>query len=223
MFNMKLKSKLLCCVLLFAVCCMISSCSRESVKQFNANRDDYKAVISVSFEDEDDVERFEKRLEAMNVEILSYDSKDDAIEYHLLSHYDFSTGEWEMLGEKFEASILDENDELMIQRQDVEKVQFDGIYLNVYVDASFFENHSKEIYYSSIKIDDRIYDTYLYIPETDEGKYIEFSEKEDMPKTELRKCAIAFASEPMNAEVTITVIESTQKLNIIEKTFRLVE
>ena len=196
---------------LLLFCCVLSataSCSYENISEKLFTLFTYESNIDVEFENDADIQTFEKRLEALNITIQSTEKKGRALNYILYSNYRLTENDWQSIATEYDAEIIDENANTMLSKKDVLKVEFDGVCLNVYVADEFYERYDEvAIYHASIKIDGITYSVWPYIREESE-KYIEYIETPETSKSILFKAAVAFTSDSFVGNVYITVNEN---------------
>lgn len=196
----KLMLLLLCVLFFFNV-----SCSYEKISEFLFTSFTYESNIDVEFENDEDIQVFERRLEMLNVSIQSTTKNGNVTNYILRSHYTLTENDWQSITTEYDAEIIDENANTMLSKKDVRKVEFDGVCLNVYVADEFYERYDEvAIYHASIKIDGITYPVWPYIRDERE-KYIEYIETPETSKSILFKAAIAFSNNSFSGNVRIAV------------------
>lgn len=191
----------------------LSSCSEEAIADFKDNLFtalDYETTLTVVFDSEDDMEEFQKRLDILNISILSANTDGDTIDYCLHSHYPLTESECASLGRNLsDAVIVNPEHETMLEIADIVELNFDGAALNIYTDDEFYNDYDEDaIYQSSIKIDGEIYKMSPFLREDGNRKYIQYNTGGDTPRSVLIEFAIAYASKPFVGNVLVTFHES---------------
>ncbi len=168
----------------------------------------YSYSISVEFENLNDKENFEKRLSAFGFTVSDSKISNNTIEYDLLSHQKYKNDVLLVLGGNYNAYFTDKSgNPVMIKGEQVKSI-------NVGTVASYIRINVTEEYYSSytrsviMNVDDSQYN----MRALKEDNYLVISIRDDYG-TDVHKLVVAYASDPMQGDVKITVTGSAIRIS----------
>ena len=96
----------------------------------------HKCTLTVDFENETDIKSFEKRINALDLNIVEV-NEGDSVTYDLKSLWKYTEDDFELLCENYDVSVVDGSNEEIITKNDVISVNYNKTSLIAVVSETF--------------------------------------------------------------------------------------
>lgn len=189
--------------ILIVVCLMFSACDWNLQYEPPENR--YQYTISTSFVETSDVEAFKKRLSACGFHVSDHEVSDGQHRFVLYSQYGWNEDCLKLLGQNFEASVVDKDGNSLVTDADVLNMEYSRVSLKLNASADLNRKLQEECDTRtlSLVVDGSITNAAAYF---DNAERLSFAiPREDGP-ADLCKTMIAFSKAPLTEEIEIEVL-----------------
>lgn len=210
--------KRLTLILTLAICILLSACALDdaTLEKIQAGADrmhyakSYKTSILVTFNSENDIEAFEKRLDVLDLTVEEKEEQDGKIKYKLKSHYSPQKYGFGALSTAKTQSIdIVDSDGNVVLTEGVSVFEFRGDMVVLEVPDEIFENYEyHDIINFDFRLDETVFDTYFGTRNMDGKEYIVFQRTaKSYDYEKMVKAALAFSGIRLENDVKIEVVD----------------
>ena len=203
-------------ICLLIVCMLLSACSYDNflnnIQKMTDNMyysKNFKTHILVTFDSENDIEAFEKRLDVLDLSIAEKSEESGKIKYKLTSHYNIGSFVFDELAlAKTRAVVLVDSKGNVVLSEGVSVFEFRGSMGIIEVPNEIFEKYEfHKIINFDFKIDETVYDTIFGTRKINDKEYIDFQEHPKSSDTQkLVQAMLGFSGIEMENDVKIEVV-----------------
>lgn len=189
-------------LILFVICITFSACDATIQKSSSLKKFQYS--ISATFS-ETDTSSFENRLSVCELDIVEHSTKNEEHYFVLYSSHRWDEDCLKLLGQNFEAYVVDEDGNTLVTGADVLQMQYSNLSLDLTLSADLSKKLQEECDTRtlSLVVDGSITNAAAYF---DNAERLSFAiPREDGP-ADLYKAVIAFSKAPLTEEIEIEVL-----------------
>lgn len=189
--------------ILIVVCLMFSAC--DWILQYEPPENRYQYTISTSFVETSDVEAFKKRLSACGFHVSDHKVSDGQHRFVLYSQYGWDEDCLKLLGQNFEASVVDKDGNSLVTDADILNMEYSrvSLKLNTSADLNRKLHDEYDIRTLNLVVDGSISNVAVFF---DIEEKLSIAIRTDESPAALCKAMIAFSKAPLTEEIEIEVL-----------------
>lgn len=189
-------------IMLF-LCVIFSSC--DAVVQQATSINKFQYTISTTFTSQTDKDIFEQRLAICGLDVVECTAKNEEISYVLYSPNRWDEDCLKLLGQNFEASIVDEAGTLLVTEADILRIQYNQTTLKLYTSENLNKllHEEYDIRTLCLIVDGSLSTAMAYF---DNNETLSFMIELDESSVDLCKAMIAFGNILLTTEIEINVL-----------------
>lgn len=204
-------------ILLFSLCLAFvicfCACSAEEIflhlADWMETKTVYETVISARYEIVKDAELFERRLDALGLDILATKNTPEYVEYTVLSHFPLEAETVRILSEQQNAAVVGRDGNVLLCQNDFFEVYCSAA--SVWIDVAtdhFAEFRSQECTLTTDTSSRSLYVTCS----KEEDHYSIYCSFEDFDLINMQKLGISLSAKPFAGTVETAIIKETTKV-----------